>query len=144
VRFLAWGDLVANTFPTLSSGSVVVHGTLGSGAIAQYPASLVNSYLTRVIQFLNSSEQRWTVRTSLFGCVLEYRGLNGYDLSLLRNFFLSLKGNYVDDSLLNTFSMTIAGETYSWLHFDDETFTAECDNAEKYSCKLKISQLRPN
>ena len=135
---------MANTFPTLSSGSMVVHGTLGAGAMAQYPATIVNSYVTRVVQFVNSSEQRWTVRTNLFGAVLEFRGLCGYDLSLLRNFFVSLKGSYVDDALLNTFSMTLAGITYSYLHFDDDKFEAEADNAERYSVKLKISQVRPN
>ena len=135
---------MANTFPTLSSGSMTVHGSLGAGAIAQYPANLVNSYVTRVIQFLDSSEQRFTVRTCLFGAVLEFRGLCGYDLSLLRNFFASLKGSYVDDSLLNTFSMTLAGNTYNYLHFDDDSFDAEADSSEKYSVKLKISQVRPN
>ena len=135
---------MANTFPTLSSGSMTVHGSLGAGAIAQYPANLVNSYVTRVIQVVNSSEQRWTVRTNLFGAVLEFRGLCGYDLSLLRNFFVSLKGSYVDDSLLNTFSMTIAGITYNFLHFDDDKFESECDQAERYSLKLKVSQVRPN
>jgi hypothetical protein len=123
---------------------MTVHGSLGAGAIAQYPANLVNSYVTRVVQFLDSSEQRFTVRTCLFGAVLEFRGLCGYDLSLLRNFFVSLKGSYVDDSLLNTFSMTLAGITYSYLHFDDDKFEAEADNAERYSVKLKISQVRPN
>ena len=135
---------MANTFPTLSSGSMTVHGSLGAGAIAQYPANLVNSYVTRVIQFVNSSEQRWTVRTNLFGAVLEFRGLCGYDLSLLRNFFVQMRGSYTDDALLNTFSMTIAGIVYNFLHFDDDKFDAEADNAERYSVKLKISQVRPN
>ena len=123
---------------------MTVHGTLGAGAIAQYPVSIVNSYVTRVIQFVDSSEQRWTVRTSLFGCVLEYKGLNGYDLSLLRNFFNQMKGSYVDPALLNVFSITIAGSTYNYCHFDGDEFEAECDKAESYSLKLKISQLRPN
>lgn len=135
---------MANTFPTLSSGSMAVHGTLGSGAMAQHPATIVNSYVTRVITFLDSSEQRFTVRNVLFGCVLEFKNLNGYDLSLLRNFFVQMKGSYVDPALLNVFSMTIAGETYGWLHLDDDKFEAECDNVERYSCKLKISQVRPN
>ena len=135
---------MANTFPTLSSGSMTVHGTLGAGAMAMYPATVVNSYVTRVITFLDSSEQRFTVRTALFGCVLEFRGLNGYDLSLLRNFFVQMKGSFVDDALLNTFSMTIAGVSYSYLHLDSDSFESECDSAERYSCKLKISQVRPN
>jgi hypothetical protein len=135
---------MANTFPPLSSGSMVVHGTLGNNSMMQHPANLVNSFVTRTVQFLNSSEQRWTVRTNLFGAVLEFRGLCGYDLSLLRNFFVSLKGSYVDDALLNTFSMTIAGIIYNFLHFDDDKFEAEADNAERYSVKLKVSQVRPN
>lgn len=135
---------MANTFPTLSSGSMTVHGSLGAGAIAQYPANLVNSYVTRVIQFVNSSEQRWTVRSALFGAVLSFQNLNGYDLSLLRNFFVQMRGSYTDDALLNTFSMTLAGNTYNYLHFDDDHFESECGNAERYSVKLKISQVRPN
>lgn len=135
---------MANTFPTLSSGSVTVHGALGSNALMMYPSSVVQSYVTRVIQFINSSEQKFTVRTNLFGAVLAFQNLNGYDFSLLRNFFMQMKGSYVDPALINTFSMTIAGETYDWLHFDDQKFEAACDNAERYSLKLKISQLRPN
>jgi len=135
---------MANTFPTLGSGSMTVHGSSLNDAIMQYPASLVNSYITRVIQFVNSSEQRWTVRGNLFGCVLSFQHLNGYDLSLLRNFFVQMKGSFVDDALLNTFSMTIAGVSYSYLHLDSDSFESECDSAERYSCKLKISQVRPN
>ena len=99
---------MANTFPTLSSGSMTVYGSLGAGAMAMYPATVVNSYVTRVIQFVNSSEQRWTVRGALFGAVLSFQNLNGYDLSLLRNFFVQMKGSFVDDALLNTVSMTLA------------------------------------
>jgi len=135
---------MANTFPTLGSGSMTVHGSSLNDAIMQYPASLVNSYITRVIQFVNSSEQRWTVRGNLFGCVLSFQHLNGYDLSLLRNFFNQMKGSYVDPALLNVFSIAISGNTYNYCHFDGDEFEAECDSAERYSCKLKISQLRPN
>jgi hypothetical protein len=123
---------------------MTVHGTLGNNSMMQHPANLVNSFVTRTIQFLNSSEQRWTVRGTLFGVVLSFQNLNGYDLSLLRNFFVQMRGSYVDDALLNTFSMTIAGNTYSWLHFDDDRFESECDQSERYSLKLKVSQVRPN
>ena len=123
---------------------MTVHGSLGAGAMAMYPATVVNSYVTRVIQFVNSSEQRWTVRSALFGAVLSFQNLNGYDLSLLRNFFVQMKGSFVDDALLNTFSMTLAGVSYSYLHLDSDSFESECDGAERYSCKLKVSQVRPN
>lgn len=123
---------------------MTVHGTLGNNSMMQHPANLVNSFVTRTIQFLNSSEQRWTVRGTLFGAVLSFQNLNGYDLSLLRNFFVQMRGSYVDDALLNTFSMTIAGNTYNWLHFDDDKFESECDQSERYSLKLKVSQVRPN
>jgi len=135
---------MANIFPTLSSGSMQVRGTLANGAIAMYPTSLVFSYVTRVITFVNSSEQRWTVRNNLFGAVLEYRRLNGYDLSLLRNFFIQMKGSYVDAALLNTFSITIGGNTYNYCAFDQDTFDSVCDSAENYSTTLKIKQVRPN
>ena len=133
-----------NVFPTLSSGSMTVHGALGAGAMAQYPSTIVQSYATGIVQFVDDSEQRWTSRIVLFGATLEFRGLNGYDLSLIRNFWAQMKGGYVDSALVNTFTITIGGNTYNFCAFDGDEFEEECERAEQYSLQLKIRQVRPN
>ena len=135
---------MANVFPTLSSGSMRVSPTLATNAMVQYPLTLVNSYVVRVIQFLDDSEQRFVVRGPLFGATLEFHGLNGADLSVLREFFYEMRGGYVDAALVNTFSIKLAGITYNYCIFDTDDFAVQTDRAENSSVSLKVMQVRPN
>jgi len=61
-----------HTFPILSSGSMKVYGDdLLNSAIVMYPSALGFEYTTRVLKFINDSEQRFTVKGELFMAVLE-------------------------------------------------------------------------
>ena len=135
---------MANVFPILSSGSMTVHGTLGSNALMMYPASFGNTYLTRKIHFMNDTEQRWTVRNALFSAVLEFRSLSGYDASLLYEFFRQMRGAYVDPTLLNTFSITVSGVIYDYCVFDQDSFEETVDRQENLATLIRVKQLRPN
>lgn len=121
-----------------------VASALSSEAMAMYPATLCGSFNTRVIKFLGDQEQRWTVRGELFSAVLEYHSLNGYDMSVLRHFFRSMGGAYVDPALTNTFDITIQGNNYAYCCFDQDSFDPVAQAGEKYSVTLKIKQVRPN
>ena len=132
------------TFPTMSSGSMRVVGTLGDNAIAMYPATSSNSYVTRVLQFLGDQEQRWIVRKELFAAVLEFKGVNGYDMSVIRDFFESRLGPYVPDSLDTTFDFTFTSTTYSYCAFVNDKLQVEVNRGESYSFELRIAQVRPN
>src|SRR5271167_4954452 len=110
---------MANTFPLISSGSMQVLYTspLASQAIAMYPATLASSFTVRVIKFVNDSEQRFVVNDKLFSCTLQYHGVNGYDMSVLRAFFNELNGMFVSSDLSHTFSITIDSQTYDYCCF---------------------------
>lgn len=132
------------TFPQLSSGSMKVQSPLTGSAIAMYPASLSNAWVTRVIKFLGDQEQRWVVRRPLFSATLQYHSMNGYDTSLLSSFFSSVTGKYVLPDLSNSFSITLGSETYDYCVFDQDEFNVTCNASDSYSFSLKITQLRPN
>lgn len=135
---------MALTFPTLSSGSMTVKSPLTSYALMKYPAQLQSRFVTRTLVFLNDTEQRFTVRNFLFSCVLQYNKLNGFDVSVLRDFFNTMLGMYVDDALLFTFSINIAGVTYNYCVFDQDEFAVTADRGETFTLELKIKQIRPN
>jgi hypothetical protein len=136
---------VANVFPALSSGTAtILSGSLATNAMMEWRSSIVYSCMTTVIEFVDSSEQRWMNRGFLFGATLAYEHLNAYDLSVLRNFWNQVKGGYVDDALANTFSIEVSGNEYNWCCFDGDDFEVEEDRSFKFSVKLKIRQLRPN
>ncbi len=132
------------TFPTISSGSMRVQGALASESLAMYPATLAHSFITRVITFANDSEQRWTVRRELFAAILQFHDLDGYSLSVLVDFFRTMKGRYVDTALLNVFDITLGGVNYQWCSFDQDDLLVEVGQNERYSLQLSIKQLRPN
>ena len=132
------------TFPTLSSGSMKVYPPLNTQALAMYPATLNRSFITRVLKFINDSEQRWVVRSELFSAVLQFHGVNGYDMSVLLDFFEQVKGAYVDTALLNVFDITIDSVNYKWCCFDQDEIDIESNQGLTFSFQLSIKQLRPN
>jgi hypothetical protein len=115
-------------FPNLKSGQVAMYGT-----------GQTLAYNTGVVQFVNDSEQRWRGMPKLFRGTLSYTDLNGYDLGLLQEFFRSCKGRF--DA---TWSLAIEGQTYNYLAFDQDDFTYTENLPNRYSCSLKVRQVRPN
>lgn len=132
------------TFPILSSGSMKVYGTLANNAIMKYPSTLEYSYVTRILQFVGDQEQRFLVRGELFGALLQFRDVNGYDMSIVRDFFRSMRGMAASVDLTHTFGIVIDGVTYNYCVFDQDDISPEISRAELFSFDLKIKQLRPN
>jgi hypothetical protein len=135
---------MAYIFPGISSGTMRVYGALASQAMAMYPATLSHRFITRVLKFVNDSEQRWTVSGELFSCVLEFSHLSGYDFAQILGFFQTMRGAYIDAALLNTFSITIDSVPYYWCVFDQDSIQDETGVDESHAFKLAIKQLRPN
>lgn len=132
-------------YPTFSSGSMrVVADTLADEAIAMYPATLASTYGVRVIRFLSDREQRFVVNDKLFSCILQYHGVNGYDLAILRKFFHEMGGMYVSPDLAHSFSITIDGETYDHCGFAQDELIVEFSRGETASFDVKIVQVAPN
>ena len=132
------------TFPTLGSGSMKVYSPLDTGALAMYPATLNRGYVTRVLKFINDSEQRFTVRRELFSATLQFQNLNGYDLGLLMRFFEEMRGMYVDTLLLNVFDITIDGVNYQYCAFDQDQLDVQSDRGLSFSLTMAIRQVRAN
>ncbi len=118
---------MANTFPTLATGSMVVHGALLANSLMKHPATLTSAWGTRVIRFLGDQEQSWTVHQKLFSAQLQYTRIYGYDVARVQDFWRQMTGRFVDDALLNTFSMVILGLTYSYMVFDTDEFAVQED-----------------
>ncbi len=132
------------TFPLLSSGSMKVSTALSTQAFAMYPSTLTFDYVTRVIQFLGDQEQRFLVRHELFNAELQYSNVNGYDMSLVVDFFKFMLGKAVDTDLSHTFDITIDGNNYAYCVFDQDDLMPDVGRGETYDFVLKIRQLRKN
>jgi DMSO/TMAO reductase YedYZ molybdopterin-dependent catalytic subunit len=115
-------------FPALRSGQVAMNGTTQTLA-----------YSTGVVQFVNDAEQRWRGMPKLFRGSLVFTDLNGYDLGLLQEFFRSSKGRFD-----TTWSITIDGQTWNYMAFDQDDFTYTENRPNLFSCTLKVRQVRPN
>lgn len=128
----------------MSSGSMKVLGSLRDDSIAMFPATISSNYTTRVTRFLGDQEQRWSVRRALVSFVLQYKGVNGYDLSVIRAFFDEVMGRYVSDALLNTFKITLSGVEYQYCVFEQDEIETNVGRGETYEFELKIRQVRQN
>jgi len=110
---------------------------LRSGVVGMYPATLGLAYRTEIVQFVNDTEQRWATRPALGDFELTFTDLNGYDLSILRDFFRSTKGAF--DA---TWTMDIGAYHWPNCYFTQDDFTAIEDKPERYTVMLKGRQVR--
>lgn len=130
------------TLPTLESASVSVASPLSEDSFAMYPATISGRFTTRVNQFLDDSEQRWTVADSLREFELQYSQVNGYDMSLMAKFFNTQKGRYVSTNLASTFSVQLFGDIFLYCVFDQDELLPTIGQGETYQFTLKIKQVR--
>jgi hypothetical protein len=118
------------TFPTLSTGSV-----------AMYPLTRNVCFATGIFTFINGSEQRVPDRAGYPSFALVLTGANGYDASLVREFFYGRKGAFD-----NTWSLTLAPNlggspvTYPNLFFADDAIQFTDAPAERFSVTLRCMQ----
>jgi len=116
------------TFPNLKSGKP-----------AMYPATRGRGYMTGTVKFLDQSEQRWKARAPLTRWELTFTGVDGYDLSLVRAFFNSMKGAF--DS---TWDVTIGGVLYSNCVFEQDDFSPVEQRNNRHNLTLRFRQVRKN
>jgi hypothetical protein len=70
-----------------------------------------------VIRFGSDAEKRWATAPPLEGWVIGLVNINGYDLSVVRGFWIAQKGRFDD-----TFTITIDAVTSTNMVFVDDTF----------------------
>lgn len=119
------------TFPALSSG-----------VVGLYPSRRTRAFKTRVFQFGDDTEQRFKLPAGLIGLArweLRFDGIKPTDVTLLRDFFTTAKGEF-DTSL----ELVIDGVTYSNMMLDDDEFRAEERTAGRWNVVMKLRQWRKN
>lgn len=120
-----------NVFPTLSFGEV-----------AKVSTSVSHRRDVTVHKFLNMSEQRYVSSHETSPFELHLTRLNGYDYSQVLDFFIQMRGAFVDASLINTFSLTLDGVTYPYCAFEDDTFEVSEALPNLYDVVLRCRQMR--
>lgn len=112
---------------------------LTSGAILRHPSSRRQRFPTRVIRFGDDKEKRWPVARPLEGWVIGLVNINGYDLSVVRGFWIVQKGRFDD-----TFSITIDGLTSTNMVFTNDTFPTieQARRPDLVSLRLEVRAVR--
>lgn len=131
-----------SALPSLDSASVSVAAPLSADSFAMYPATIDTKFVTRVTQFVDDSEQRWTVADALKSFELQYSQVSGYDMSLMMAFFVTQKGKHVSTDLVSTFSVQLYGDIYLYCVFDQDELIPTIGAGETYQFTLKIRQVR--
>lgn len=122
---------------------------LHSGTTMYFGSTLGVQFGTDVVRFVNDAEQRWRTRTPLAQFSFVYTDVDGYDLSVMREFFYAHKGRFIDVALSNTFevdSADIPDGPFEFCYFDqDELSVTESQRfPNRYTFTLNIRQARPN
>ena len=108
-----------------------------SGSAALYPMRRARIHGTTVIRFVDDTEQRWRSSPPMMQFVLEYRDINGYDLSRLLEFFRTVKGRFD-----TTWDITVGGVTYHHMMFDGDAFEVVESKPDRYTVRLTCRQWR--
>lgn len=114
------------SFPNLQSGNPVLH-----------PAGRGTVYNTRVVQFENGSEQRWQGAPTRKRWTLTYQGIDGYDVSLIRAFFRSVKGRF--DS---TWDITVDAVLYENMVFEEDGLRVSETEDGKHDVSISAVQVQ--
>lgn len=114
-----------------------VFPALRSGVVGMYPSTLGVVFATQVVQFVNDSEQRWSSQAGLGNFELTFTNINGYDLSILLDFFRSVKGAFD-----TTWTLTMNGSTHTNCTFLQDDFTWTESTPEHYTLTLQCRQVQ--
>lgn len=112
---------------------------LRSGQVTMYGATRERVYSTKVVRFVNDTEQRWAETAGLARFILTFTHIDGWDLANVLEFFRSNKGRF--DS---TWDITLAGVTYSYMAFDQDEFVWSETKPNRFSATLRLVQVRAN
>src|SRR5262245_34769616 len=112
-----------------------------SSVVLRCPVDRTLAMPSRVIEFLDGSEQRWAAGDPLNSFALQFDDLVASELSTIVNWVDTVKGAF--DS---TWSLVGPdGVTYPFLGLEDDLLSAvESGKAERYSLSLRMRQVAPD
>lgn len=118
---------MAGTYPTLSTGEVLV-----------YPAARTVSVPVQKLRFVNGFTKSWVAGIPQDSWTTSYRGLSAADKSALWDFFDAQKGAF-DTS----WTFALDGTNYLKFAFasDELRFTETADRPNRWSCDVAIRQI---
>src|SRR5713226_2358169 len=119
---------MAGTFPTIKSGNAVVSFGTTRGVELK----------TKVLKFLDRSEQRWQQRAALGNFTLAFSNIEGYDLSQIRAFWRAQKG--AADYTWTLPALKAGDPTYGNCAFVDDLFSFTESKPNRYSGQLNVIQ----
>jgi hypothetical protein len=121
------------TFPKISFGRA-----------AMYPLTRTNNFKTAVLQLTNDQEQRWVRQRPMQEFELVFTAVDGYSISVVREFWQSMKG---DDQ--TTFTLDLGtgphGEGMTWnnMAFTDDNFKiTTSQKANRFDLTIHLKQLQ--
>ena len=110
---------------------------LKSGFLSKYPLTDETCFPTRVLQFIDDSEQRFPVGRMYRRFSLSYHEIDGYDLGILRSFWESMKGQY--DS---TWRLFWNGTWIESCRFESDDFVyVEGPKPGRFHVNLRVRQM---
>ena len=112
-----------------------VFPNISTGDVCLYPVTQTLAMPTRVIRFLDDTEQRWRSADPLNSWVLTYNRILWADIVTLQNFFNTVKGAF--DS---TWTFPFLGTNYTSMCFDQDDFSAVESDPGRYTVSLKLRQ----
>ena|SRR6185437_15333037 len=117
---------MAGVFPTLKSGTVACWGT-----------TRTRTFGSDVLACVDGSAYRYKSRLPTTDFTLVFTAIEGYDLAVLRAFWISNKGSF--DS---TWQITLDGVLYQNCCFasDQWAFTEDPGKVNRFSGKLQVIQ----
>lgn len=110
-----------------------------SGVAALYPVSIAKRYPVRVLQFDDGTEQRFRQSAAVQRLVLTLDGITGDEKDEIVDFFNTSKGSF--DA---TWSITLGGNTYSYMAFDSDSLEAVEREENSWSMTIRLVQNRKN
>jgi hypothetical protein len=112
--------------------------TIRNGATALYPVQRTANYKTSVLSFVGDTEQRWISQLPVQDFLLTYNGIEGYDVSVLREFFTGLGGESA-----SSFDFSLDGVTvYHNCVMIGDSFSIATGKGLTYNVALKFRQTR--
>ena len=112
---------------------------LKTGAVTQYPASVIQQYGTDVVVFLDGTEQRnRRLPGQLRRWVIDLSLLDDNEVRRMEEFFLSRSGSYGSFTFTDPWNETV----YTNCSFAEDTLTVNFESQDRAKLRLTILENR--
>lgn len=111
--------------------------TISFGRAAMYPLTRTSRQRTTVLLFVGDQEQRWVSQKPVQQWQLVFTDVDGYSISVLREFWAGQGGASTSE-----FDLALGGTTYHHLVFVDDSFRITQNKANRFTVTMNVRQTR--